>query len=58
MKRKSLNLKKLFAYEVQDQKKIKAVAPDPGSKDTNWLNTKSEGSESSEGSIVCGFIIE
>jgi hypothetical protein len=48
----------LFAYEVQDQKKIKAVAPDPGSKDTNGLNTKSEGSESSEGYRVCGFIIE
>jgi hypothetical protein len=48
----------MSAYEVQGQEKIKAVAPDPSNGDTSALEVKSEGSESSEGSRICGFIIE
>jgi hypothetical protein len=45
-------LKKIYKYEVEDQEKFEAATPNCGNE------LESEGSESSEGSRVCGFIIE
>jgi hypothetical protein len=55
-------LKKIYKYEVEDQEKFEAATPncgnEPENEDTHTLELESEGSESSEGSRVCGFIIE
>jgi hypothetical protein len=55
-------LKMMYAYEVQDKNKAKDAAPDANNesekKVTDTLQLESEGSVGSEGSRVCGFIIE
>jgi hypothetical protein len=50
-------------YDQQDKAKDRYAAPDTytepyKNEDNNTLEDKSEGSESSEGYRVCGFIIE
>jgi hypothetical protein len=52
----------MSVHEVQDREKIRAAAPDADNETddegTDILEDKSEGSVSSEGYRVCGFIIE
>ena len=62
MKNKGLP-KMIYKHEIQDKAKVKDAAPkvfnEPTEiEDKNTLEDDSEGSESSEGYSVCGFIIE
>ena len=56
--------KKIYGYEVQDQEKAKVIEAAPNMKepteieDNNILEDVSEGSESSEGPRICGYIVE